>query len=131
MFQRRRCLNIMVIYMYVVPGWGQMSPWCPFLFRITDIQSYCPFPTRFSLNAILTVFPIQTHRPPMLTLLKNMSRSSQGHDLFYIHCSIGVIDASCHVLLKSVNQFWRRKFLKGFYHIWAWRPSWQSVLDYL
>ena len=20
--------------------------------------------------------------------------------------------------------FWRRRFLKGFYHIWAWRPSW-------
>ena len=24
---------------------------------------------------------------------------------------------------KSARQF-RRRFLKGFYHIWAWRPSW-------
>ena len=22
-----RCLTIMVIYMYIVPGWGHMSPW--------------------------------------------------------------------------------------------------------
>ena len=32
-----------------------------------------------------------------------------------IHCSTLVIDASCQVSLKSVNQF-RRRFLKGFYH---------------
>ena len=25
-FQRRRCLNIMVIYMYIAPGCGHMSP---------------------------------------------------------------------------------------------------------
>ena len=23
-------LNIMVIYMYIAPGWGYMSPWGPF-----------------------------------------------------------------------------------------------------
>ena len=25
---------------------------------------------------------------------------------------------------KSASRFWRRRFLKSFYHIWAWRPSW-------
>ena len=25
---------------------------------------------------------------------------------------------------KSVHQFRSGRFLKGFYHIWAWRPSW-------
>ena len=25
---------------------------------------------------------------------------------------------------KSASRFWRRRFLKGFYHIWACRPSW-------
>ena len=25
---------------------------------------------------------------------------------------------------KSACRFWRRGFLKDFYHIWAWRPSW-------
>ena len=34
----------MVIYMYIAPGWGQMSPWGPISFRIINIQSYCPFP---------------------------------------------------------------------------------------
>ena len=23
-------------------------------------------------------------------------------------------------------RFWRRRFFKGFYHIWAWRPSWST-----
>ena len=32
---------------------------------------------------------------------------------------------------KSIQQFWRRRFLKGFYHIWAWRPSWPCDLDFL
>ena len=45
----------------------------------------------------------------MMTLLKNRSRSSHDHDL-YIQCSTGVIDASCHASLKSVNQLWRRLF---------------------
>ena len=25
---------------------------------------------------------------------------------------------------ESARRFWRRRFLKGFYHIWAWWPSW-------
>ena len=29
------------------------------------------------------------------------------------------------------TKFWRRGFLKGFYHIWAWRPSWSCDLDHL
>ena len=32
------------------------------------------------------------------------------------------------VSLKSVNWF-RRRFLKDFYHIWAWRPSWSCDPD--
>ena len=27
------CVNIMVIYIYIAPGWGQMSPWCHFFFQ--------------------------------------------------------------------------------------------------
>ena len=29
----------------------------------------------------------------------------------------------------SACRFWRRRFLKGFYHIWAWRPSWSCDPD--
>ena len=27
-------------------------------------------------------------------------------------------------------RFWRRRFLKSFYHIWAWRPSWSVDRDH-
>ena len=30
---------------------------------------------------------------------------------------------------KSACWFWRRRFLKVFYHIWAWRPSWSCDPD--
>ena len=126
---QRRCLNIMVIYMYIAPGWGQMSPWGPIFFRIINIQSYFPFPARFSPQMTLKVFPIPMHWRPMLTLSYNRSRSPQGHDL-YIHCSTSAIGASYQVSLKSVLKI-RRRFLKGFYHIWAWQPSWLCELDNL
>ena len=29
----------------------------------------------------------------------------------------------CYIPSKSARRFRRRRFLKGFYHIWAWRPS--------
>ena len=60
----------------------------------------------------------------------NTEKSPQGPDL-YTHCSTLAIGASCQVSLKSVHQIWRRRFLKGFYHIWAWQPSWSCELDNL
>ena len=35
-----------------------------------------------------------------------------------------VPNATYQVSWKSAQRFQRRKFLKGFYHIWAWRSSW-------
>ena len=66
----------------------------------------------------------------MLALRYNWSRSLQGHDL-YTHCSTGVIHTSCQVSLKSLHRFRRRRWLKGVYHIWAWRPSWSCDPDNL
>ena len=108
-----------------------MKPLVHFFFRIINILSNCQFLFYlFPSNDMLTVFPIQMHWQPMLTLSSNRSRSPQGHDL-YTHCSTLAINASCQVSLKSVHWFLRRRFLKGFYHIWAWRPSWSYDLDYL
>ena len=53
------------------------------------------------------------------------------HLPIYITCSAWAINASCQVSLKSVHRFWRRRFLKCFYYIWAWRPSWSCDLDFL
>ena len=58
---------------------------------------------------------------PKLTLPQKRSRSSQGHHFSKLWWA-GVPDSTYQVLWKSTHQFWRR-FLKGFYHIWAWQPS--------
>ena len=42
-----------------------------------------------------------------------------------------VPDASHQVKLQSVNWFWRRRFLKTFYHTLVWQPSWSCDLDQL
>ena len=86
-------------------------------------STFAHFQQVFLSNDILTIFPIQMHGRPMLILPLNRSRSSKGHNLL-MHCSILVLDASCQVSLKSVQWLRRRRILKGFYHIWAWRPSW-------
>ena len=54
--------------------------------------------------------------------------SLQGHHLNKLWWA-GVPDATYQVSWKSACRFWRRRFLKGFYHIWAWRPSWSCDPD--
>ena len=66
---------------------------------------------------------------PNLTLPLNKSRSSKGHHFIKLSWT-EVPDATYQVSWKSAHRFWRRRFLKGFYHIWAWRPSWSCDLDF-
>ena len=49
---------------------------------------------------------------------------------FFRLINILSMDASRQVSLKSIYWFQRRRYLKGFYHIWAWWPSWSCDLDY-
>ena len=65
---------------------------------------------------------------PKLTLPLNRSRSPKGHHLRKLRWA-GVPDATYQVSWKSARRFWRRRFLSGFYHIWAWRPSWSCDQD--
>ena len=37
-----------------------------------------------------------------------------------------VPDDLCKDSATRHPQFWRRRFFKVFYHIWAWRPSWSN-----
>ena len=42
-----------------------------------------------------------------------------------------ITNATYQVPRSQAFWFWRRRFLKGFYHIWAWWPSWscdQNIL---
>ena len=77
----------------------------------------------FLKNQQFSLFPIEKPKLPNLTLPLNRSRSTQGHHLNKLWWA-GVPDATYQVSWKSACRFWRRRFLKGFYHIWAWRPSW-------
>ena len=71
----------MVIYMYTVPGWGQTWRLC--FFQNHTFSVHLPISIKlFPSNGILTIFPIQMHGRPMLTLPLNRSKSSQGHDLY-------------------------------------------------
>ena len=57
------------------------------------------------------------------TLTLSRSRSTQDH---YLN-KLGrphIPDATCQVPRSPAFWFWRRRFLKGFYHIWACRPFW-------
>ena len=42
-----------------------------------------------------------------------------------------VPNAVYQVSRSSAFLFWRRRFLKGFYHIWAWQPTWSCDQDHL
>ena len=53
-----------------------------------------------------------------------------GPFFFFRIINILSMDASRQVSLKSIYWFQRRRYLKGFYHIWAWWPSWSCDLDY-
>ena len=68
-FIEKRSLNIMVIYvMYIARGRGQTCPWGPF-FQNHKYSVHLPISIKFfQSNDILTIFPIQMHGRPMLTL---------------------------------------------------------------
>ena len=67
-------------------------------------------------------------RQPKLTLPKNRSRSTKGHDL-YKPFSTTDLDATCQVSRQLAQRFWRRSFFLRFWALFAWRPSWSCDLD--
>ena len=57
-FQRRRCLNIMVIHMYIALGQGQTTLWAQNIFININLLSICSFLASFlPLNDIFLFFP--------------------------------------------------------------------------
>ena len=62
------------------------------------------------------------HQEANLTLTLSKSRSSWDHHLNKLGRP-HIPNASYQVTRSLAFWFWRRIFLKGFYHIWAWRPS--------
>ena len=83
-----------------------------------------------SQNPLFSLFPIEKSKFRNLTSAQIRSWSTQGHHLNKLWWA-GVPDATYQVSWKSVQWFWRRRFLKGFLHIWAWRPSWSCDQHYV
>ena len=84
---------------------------------------------RFWRRRFLKVFPIQMHREANLTLpLKG--QASTYNNSFSNFGRPPVPDDSCKGSAPRHSWFWRRRFLKVFYHIWAWRPSWSTDHDH-
>ena len=68
-FQRRRCLNIIVIYMYIALGQGQTTPWAQNIFINVDLLSICSFLASFlPFNDIFLFFSHSNAWQPKLTL---------------------------------------------------------------
>ena len=65
-----------------------------------------------------------------MTLTLSRSRSTQDHHLIKL-CRPHIQNATYQIPRSSAFWFWRRRFLKGFYHIWAWRPYWSCDQDHL
>ena len=64
-----------------------------------------------------------------LTLMLSRSRSTYDHCLNKLG-GPHIPNATYQVPRLLAFLFWGR-FLKGFYHIWAWPPSWSCVQDHL
>ena len=73
-------------------------------------------------NQLFKKFPIQMHKEANLTLTLSRSRSSWDHHLNKLGRP-HIPNATYQVSRSLAFWFWRRRFLKGFYYIWEWRPS--------
>ena len=65
-----------------------------------------------------------------MTLTLGRSRSSWNHHLNKLGRP-HIPNATYKVSRSLSFWFWRRRFLKGFYHIWAWLSSWSCDLNIL
>ena len=106
-----------LIYVYS-PGAGGIQPpgdkvlmltetSCLFLLVLNHRWQY------FLKNSLFYLFPIQKQKGPILTLLWNRPRSTQGHHLNKVG-STRAPDAAYQVSMSSAFWFWRRRFFKVF-----------------
>ena len=83
----------------------------------------------FWRRRFLKVFPIQMHREANLTVPQK-GQTSMYDNSFSNFGRPPVPDDSCKGSAPRYSRFWRRRFLKVFTIIWAWRPSWSTDCDH-
>ena len=103
----------MVIYTYIAPGQGQTTSWVKLFFENINLLSLVICYKVFPLNNFLTLFPIQTHRRPNLTLSLNWP--AQPSVIIYIHF-VELESSMFHAKFQDI-------LISGSDLIWTWWPS--------
>ena len=81
-----------------------------------------------SEKSIIFTFAYTNTKWRDLTWAQNRSWSTQDHHLNKLWWA-SVLNAKHQVSRQAANWFRRRRFLRDFYHIWSWWPSWSCDLD--
>ena len=137
-FQRRRCLKVMVIYMYIAPGQGQATSLGSFVFFLffffvlfvqkcnSSVNLVICFKF-YPLNDFVTVFPFK----PICVKIWPWHKIGQGQPRVTIHKKnfVELESPMLHAKFQDHRTSGSRE--EGFYHIWAWRPSWSCDMDHL
>ena len=101
-FQRRRRLNIMVIYMYIATGWGHMTPWVQFFFPESLIfNPTTHFLQDFHLKSLFKSFP---HSNALVTYVDLVVKKVKVHH-HDLSCSQVNIGRPCHLKVTTLTYF--------------------------
>ena len=74
--------------------------------------------------------PFKCIRKQILTLTLSRSRSTYDHQLIKLGRP-HILNATYQAPRLSALWFWRRRFFKEFYHLWAWRTFWPCDQNHL
>ena len=79
--------------------------------------------TIFKKSTFIKKVPFKCIRNQNLTLTFSRLGSTKDHHFNKLGRA-HIPNATYQVRRSLAFWFWRRRFLKGFYHTWAWRPFW-------
>ena len=96
------------------------------------------WPQRFQRRSHLklsTFFPYKRMGPIQMHMEANLFSLQKSQTLMYNNhfSNFGrppIPDYLCKDSAQRPPRFWRRRIFKGFYHIWAWWPSWSMNRDH-
>ena len=127
---KRRCLKIMVLYMYIAPEQGQTTPLGQIICKNINLLSVWSFCCKFfPLKTLSQSSPLKCTDDQIVLAVKIGQR--QPRVIIYIN----IVELES-LMLHAKFQYHRTsgsgtEDFEGFYHTWAWRPSWSCDLKYL
>ena len=117
------------LYKYIAPGQGQTTPWGQnFYFKINLFHSG-------HLLYVSSIKWLSNSFSPYKSIRDQIwpcCKIGQSQPRFFIGTNYDgprVPNATYQATRSLALWFWRRRFLKGFYPIWAWWPPWSCDPD--